>query len=1014
MKRNDHDLLKRRSFWALLAFFFCGLIFSGLIAFSIAKNVIWAQWVFFGLLCLTFVSGLSFSIGVYARMNKNEGEAVSSFKQQLSSSKEGSMSLLSLDSKRLSRFLPLQEAINSFLDDYSRFEIVYSKTSQDKTLRNQIALGHVFREDEFKKNLYFELQSSINSRSALLLFALISKKQDQSDDKEALLKAIRKSFPDAMLGERENGFSCFVYSVGALLPLKATCQRMVQDFATLDLNEGESVSYCKMGGVVYPFASMSEIYQEAEKALNESEGVNLVSSFPSFRFPRTILTENNKLVVYQGFLETAKAHYSSLHSRAEKVSFLSSLFVWASSTLGLKSGGYLTYDSSALQYRVEMDVSRDGDNLSFGKLGNRVSTKVIDPFFDCASEDLFFAVEDVDELPPSYASPLKNLGIGSIYLRALRKSGKRSALVFLVGDKGAKFDSLVSHSLLDALSSMVAESLSEMQEELKSQGALRVLDALSTRTHRYLYTIDRSSHRLSFVSSDLSKAYPEAKPGALCYVALGRGKEGPCSYCPLVRGSTSRLFQELSSSPCAYSVLEYRGEDSDRSTLLLEPQNVDSSSLKTSRLMDEAFMIKNQQALALVVNRDCKNRNPGYVLAARINNFPALTQVLPESDITSLMGQIVKNFQDAGYEDILYRFDESTLAFLLPNYTKTKAVSFAEEAAEVLSMPLESGNVAKEASVSYGLIAYPGDVSNARQLVTLVQNDMARSLSLGEGYLVDQSGAIPRKAKRSEFVTALLKDAIQKDAMRAFLQPIVDAKTLRPTTGDIRAALYAPDKTEVAPAEFIPLAEKAGLVSKIDVSSFHALGELFSQYGYTVFKNVGVTHLAIYLSLNSLLDESFPGQVKRTFSQYHFPSDCVQFVIKTSYLNKNAEAVKKLQDALSSLSIEWIASEFDYERDELSLVSSFSIKTVKTDRLIVSNALSSPRDGTAFARFCSDAQKEGVRIIATGVETEEQSKFASHLGVYAMEGYYFGRPMNEEQFINFVAYGSDPTRRKAA
>lgn len=1013
MKRKDGALYKNRSFVALLIFFLCGVVFSGLIAYSIACSIAWAQWLFFALLCLTLLLGLGFAILAYAKMSKNEGEAVASFKQQLSSSKAGTMSLLSLDQKKMARFLPLQEAINSFLDEYSRFEVVYSRTSQDKTLRNQIALGHVFREDEFKKNLYFELQSSINSRSALLLFSLVSKKENKNDDKEALLKAIRKAFPEAMLGEREDGFSCFVYSVGALICLQSSCQRMVQAFATLNLDEGENVSYCKMGGVVYPFASMSEIYQEAEKALNESDGVNLVSSFSSFRFPRTILTENNKLVVYQGFLETAKAHYSDLHSRSEKIAFLSSLFVWASSTLGLKSGGYLSYDSSALEYRVEIDVGRDGENLCFGKLGPRIPTKVIDPFFDRASEDLYFAVENVDELPPEYASPLKNLGIESIFLRSLGKAGRRSSLVFLAGGKKAKFDSLVSHSLLDALSSMVSDAVMEMQEEQKVAGALRVLDALSSRTHRYLYTIDRSSHRLSYVSTDLAKAYPEAKPGALCYEALGRGKSGPCSYCPLVRGSTSRLLQELSSSPCVYSVLEYRGEDSDRSTLLLEPQSIDTSSLKASRLMDEAFMIRNQQALALVVNRDCKNRNPGYVLAARINNFPALIQALPESDVTSLMGQVVKNFQDAGYEDLLYRFDESTLAFLLPNYTKTKAISFTEEAAEILSMPLEAGNVAKKADVSYGLIAYPGDVSNARQLVTLVQNDMNRSLSIGEGYLVDQSGAQPRKAKRSEFIVSLLEEAVAKDLIHAFLQPIVDAKTLRPTTGDIRAALYAPDKTEVAPAEFIPLAEKAGLVSKIDVSSFHALGELFSQYGYTVFKNVGVSHLAIYLSLNSLLDESFPDQVKRTFSQYHFPVGCVQFVVKMSYLSKNADAVKKLQSTLSSMSIEWIASEFDYERDDLSTLSAFNIKTVKTDRLIVSNALSSPRDGTSFARFCSDAQKAGVHIIATGIETEEQSKFASHLGVYAMEGYYFGRPMNEEQFINFVAYGSDPTRRKA-
>ncbi len=1014
MKRKDDSLINKGSFWALLIFLSCGVVFSALIAYSIAASILWAQWLFFALLCLTLLSGLIFAICLYARMSKNEGDAVTSFTQQLASSKGGVIPLLSLDERRMSRFLPLQEAINSFLDDYSRFEIIYSKTSQDKNLRNQIALGHVFREDEFKKNLYFELQSSLNFRSALLLFSLISKKEDRGDDKEALLKAIRKAFPEAMLGEREDGFSCFVYSVGALLPLQSCCQKMVRNFATLDLDVGENVSYCKMGGVIYPFASMSEIYQEAEKALSESDGVNLISTFPSFRFPRTILTENNKLVVYQGFLETAKAHYSSLHSRAEKVSFLSSLFVWASSTLGLKSGGYLSYDSSALEYRVEVDVGRDGENLTFGKLGNRIPTTVIDPFYERASEDLFFAVENVDDLPPEYASPLKNLGIASIFLRSLGKSGKRSSLVFLCGDKKAKFDSLVSHTLLDALSTMVSEAIVEMQEEQRSLGAIRVIDALASRTHRYLYTIDRSSHRLSFVSTDLAKAYPEAKPGALCYEALGRGKDGPCSYCPLVRGSTSRLFQELSSSPCSYSVLEYRGEDSDRSTLLLEPQNVDSTSFKVSRLMDEAFMIRNQQALALVINRDCKNRNPGYVLATRINNFPALIQALPESDITSLMGQVVKNFQDAGYEELLYRFDESTLAFVLPNYTKTKAISFAEEAAEILSMPLEAGNVAKQASVSYGLIAYPGDVSNARQLVTLVQNDMNRSRDIGDGYLVDQSGAQPRKAKRSDFITSLLQEAVSKDLLKAFLQPIVDAKTLRPTTGDIRAALYAPDKTEVAPAEFIPLAEKAGLVSKIDVSSFHALGELFSQYGYTVFKNVGVSHLAIYLSLNSLMDESFPSQVKRTFSQYHFPVGCVQFVIKMSYLAKNAEAVKKLQDALSSISIEWIASEFDYERDDLSTLNAFSIKTVKTDRLIVSNALSSPRDGTAFARFCSDAQKAGVRIIATGIETEEQSKFASHLGVFAMEGYYFGRPMSEEQFINFVAYGSDPTRRKAA
>ncbi len=1011
MKKKSNLFTKKRIYWMLWIFLVLGIVFACFYATAIFYQWVWAQWFFFGLLLASLLVTGVLAFSVYRAFEGEQKEAVTSLGKQISSFRGGSLPLLSLPSRKFKAFLPLQEAINGLLENYSRFEIVSSHTSQDKTIRDQIALGHVFRDEEFRKNLFFELQGTYSSRSALLMFQLISKKSDPAKEKEALLKEIRATFPEAMLGEREDGFSCFVYGVGALLALQTTCERLVQNFCAMDFSEGESLSYCKAGGAIYPFVSMSELYGEAEKALSQSDGVKIVSDLGRFYFPRSVLTENNKLVIYEGFLETSRAHYHALNSRPEKIALLSDLFVWAASTLGLDSGGYLLYDPSFREYRVEMDVGRNGKNLGFGKLGSRIESSLLDPFYEQASSDLHFAVNDVDKLPSDLSSFLRNLGMESVFLRSVGESGKKGALLFLQGQKKVDFDSLIVHSMLDSFSSLVSDILVEMGEEKELEGAYQLLDALSSRSRRFLYTIDRSSHRLCFVSEDLRRIYPEARPGEICYKAFHRGEETPCSYCPLSKGTCTRTFQEVSASPITYCVLQYRGADSDRSTLLMEPEILEGPSFKTSRLFDETFMIRNQKSLSLAVERDCKSRNPGYVLAARINNIPALIAALPESDLTSLLGQVVKNFLDAGYGELAYRVDETTLAFLLPSYTKTKAISFAEEVAEIFAIPLEAGNVAKLSSVSYALIAYPGDVSNARQMLTLIDNDMKRSASLGEGMLVDQSGAAPRKALRSEFITALLHEAIGKEKMHTFLQPIVDARTLRPITGDIRAALYAPDKSEVAPAEFIPLAEKAGLVSKIDVSSFRAMGELFSQYGYSVFKNVGVLHLAIYLSLDSLSDSSFPRAVKRAFSQYHFPKDCVQFEIKTEYLSKNSQAVKALQEALSSVSIEWIASEFNHERDDLSLLGEFSIKTVKTDRLVVSNALSSARDGTSFARFCSDAQKAGINVIATGIETEEQSKFVSHLGIYAMEGYYFGRPMNEADFIKFVAYGSVSQRR---
>ncbi len=1004
---NRKTVLDKKSFLILGIIFLCGICFGAGLVLAKVYEISWLFYLMISCLIASFLAlGICAMIFLYARQKK-QSQALNYFTEQLNSSQHGNAPLLTLLREKLGEFSPLQDALNSFLENYSRFEVVYSATSQDKSLREQIALGHVFPEDEFKKNLYFELQGIHSARCALLMFELVGKR---SEDKSALLSAIQRAYPGAMVGERKKGYSCFVYEVGALLSLEKSAKDLVASFCTLDVDLTESVSYCKVGGVIYPFVSMSDLYLEAEKALAESEDVHILSSFDRFYFPRTVLTENNKLVIYNGFLESAELHFATLLSHNERVEFLSSLFQWAASTLGITSGGYLVYDAPSKSYRVEMDTSRQGENKTFGKMGARIEEKYLNPFYEEAAKDLFFAVKDTKSLPSEYSSFMANLGLSSLYLRALTFNGEPLALLFFAGEEKTPFDSIVAHIILDSACHLVYKVLTEMKSQEREVGNERLVNALANRSHRYLYSIDRASYRLTFVSADLQKAYPEARPGALCYSALKRGYDGPCAYCPLAKGATSRLLPELSVSPCTLSVLEYRGADSEHSTLLIENEGLEGS-VKSSKLIDEALMIHNQAALTLVINRDCKNRNPGYALSAKVNNIAALKEVLPQSDLTSLMAQIVKNFQDAGYEDVLYRFDDETLSFLLPNYTKTKAISFAEEAAEIFAIPLESGNIAKLPEVSYCLVAYPGDVSNARQFITLVKNDLERSRDFGDGYLVDQSGAAPRKAKRSEFVTSLLKDALSRDNMKVFLQPIVDAKSLKVTTGDIRAALFAPDRSEIAPGEFIPLAEKEGLVCQIDVSSFHAMGELFSQYGYTTFKSVGVSHLAIYLSLESIMDESFPAQVKKAMSQYHFPKNCVQFEIRMSFINKNGEAVKRLMEQLSNQAIEWVASEFNYDHDSLETLQSFNIMALKTGRLIVSNALSSPRDGTSFARFCSDALKGGFRIVATGIETEEQCKFVSHLGVHEMEGYYFGRPMKEEDFLSVVAYGSDPKRK---
>lgn len=963
--------------------------------------------VFATLLFVSLLGSMVLPFGVLFFQRKKERESVKTMSESISHVGKGGLRRLNLGEKDILGLSPLQEAVNAFLDRYEKFQVVYQGSSGDEQVDDLISLGHVFTESEFEEHLDSSLEKGEHFRSALLLVDLYGKNADES--KEALLEKLHASFPKAMIGKREHGFALFDFEVGGILPLKTKCQYFVANFLAPDFGKGEEVPHIKLGGAVYPYVDADSLRKVAEKALSETDDVEIVSSLPAFLFPHTLVSNSRKEVEALGFLEQLRLSYRAAESSKEKEELLQSVFRWAVNAFGLLGAGYLYREDFAPYYSLRLHAEKDEVKERFSAFGKLLPAADLDPFYEASSEDLSFVVASVDDLPTKMALYLKNLGADSAYYSSIPLEGKRGFLLYFFGEGKGDLDFLSNHAVLSSLVSLLQSWIKDAYVEQELAAKQRLLEGFASRKQSYLYSVSRSSYRLTYVSSDLQKAYPSAQVGSLCYASLRPGQSEPCAHCPLKYGEEKHLFSELSPSPCLVSVLERGGAESGVSTLLIEQES--ASTRKGSSLLDPELMIKNMQAFSLSLTRDLKQGVSGYLLGAKLSNREDLLNALPGSDLVSILGQLVRNLSDAGEGEVLYRAGEDSFLFLLPGFTRSKAINFVEEVAEVFALPLESSGQSKEALMSYCLISYPNDVNSPRQAMTFFKSQLAKSEALGPGNLLESTG-VTRRAKRSEFVVALLKEAIEKERMSVLIQQIVDAKTLRPLTGDIRAALYAPDKSEIAPREFIPLAEKAGLVSAVDVSSFHSLGNLFASYGYSTFKAVGISHLAMYLSLESLLDPNFPAQVEKAFAQYHFPKGYVQFEIQTRFLQKNASEVKAMMEKLSDLPITYVATEFYHEKDSLDTLKDFGITSLKTGRTVVADAFTTSRDEASFARFVSDAIKAGFFVTATGIETEEQASFASHLGVHAMEGYAFGRPEDEEHFLMRVAYGSNPNRRQ--
>ena len=381
--------------------------------------------------------------------------------------------------------------------------------------------------------------------------------------------------------------------------------------------------------------------------------------------------------------------------------------------------------------------------------------------------------------------------------------------------------------------------------------------------------------------------------------------------------------------------------------------------------------------------------------------------------MNSLMSSIVANFQDAGYGELLYRFDTYSISFLLKGYTKIKMMDFVEEAAEILSHPLEAREFRYNANYAFCAVAYPSEIVTTKQMVQTIRDELIRSeKTYGPGYVVEVANRHPRKALRSEYILDILQATLDADALPILTQPIVDCGTLKVIGGDIRSALYGRDKLPIAPREFIPIANKEKLVSRVDIGAISMMGQLYSLYGSGIFKAVGIKCLSMYLSIDSLRDPEFPEKVKAILERNRFPREYMHLEINSSYFLSEEEAIKKVMSELTPLGVVFECVDHTPDKVSLEVLKTFGIHIIKTERSLIWNAATNENELANFSRFLDAAMRNDFDIYVTGIENAEQRDLAISLGAKGLEGYLFGRPMTEEDFVKVLNYGSKTTEAK--
>ena len=346
-------------------------------------------------------------------------------------------------------------------------------------------------------------------------------------------------------------------------------------------------------------------------------------------------------------------------------------------------------------------------------------------------------------------------------------------------------------------------------------------------------------------------------------------------------------------------------------------------------------------------------------------------------------------------EDTVARLGGDEFTLLLPNVGRVEDVTLvAEKLLEAVRRPVRIDNSELFVTASIGISLFPDDGDDPDVLVKNADTAMYRAKELGRDNYQMYAPAMNATAVERLALETSFRRALSRDELLLYYQPILDLATGVPIGVEALLRWNRPGVGLVSPLDFIPMAEATGLILPIGPWLLKTACSQVKRWHATIRPGL---RLAMNLSARQFQQPDVAASVQRALRAADFPADCLDLEITESWAMQNADAAILTMRELKALGISLSIDDFGIGYSSLSYLKRFPIDKLKIDRSFVKDIPGDPDDTAIVAAVLALAHSLKLKVVAEGVETEEQREFLATRGCDQAQGYLFGRPLPAEE-----------------
>ncbi len=315
-------------------------------------------------------------------------------------------------------------------------------------------------------------------------------------------------------------------------------------------------------------------------------------------------------------------------------------------------------------------------------------------------------------------------------------------------------------------------------------------------------------------------------------------------------------------------------------------------------------------------------------------------------------------------------------------------------------------------SPSIGISLYPEHGQTPTELLKRADTAMYQAKNAGRRTFMRYDEVMDASTRERALLSNALRKVLDRGELRLAFQPRLDLARSR--IGGVEALLrwHSDEHGEIAPDDFIPLAEESGLILEIGDWVLREACRVMQRW-----RQQGISDLrvSVNVSMLQLNRGDFPDVVRHVLEDTGMPASALELELTESVLMADAEQNARHLRALRALGVSLAIDDFGTGYSSLAYLRRLPIQTIKIDKSFVDGVPENAEDAAIAGTVISMGHSLGLKVVAEGVENEAQATFLAEQQCDEVQGFWLSPPLDAQATLALIRHwaATGPTARPA-